>query len=284
MNVFSLVWVIESNTLRSVSVVSLSFVETTNRFQVRWHEKMKHQYQRTPNRSMGVFFDENDLQIAFTYLVKDENDSSTGKTSQMPSRLFLRPWLINLTSPRHTPLWPLRGIKTYHTTTLHVIFSNSRCLKGVSPGRTPDGTSPVGMALRIFGQKIWILILNVPCDDPEDQLVRCFNWSEDRFIYTGNTSCRVARSHWCVCVSNSRLQTRCSWATGMILTLETWDREVFLISRVTVQCCSRPFCWQLQLDRNVAFLHTLSFLYFLRWTVSHVLFIYNCVVFPLSPN
>ena len=33
-------------------------------------------------------------------------------------------------------------------------------------------------------------------------------------------------------VSNSLLQTCCNCATGDILTLETWDRELFLISRV----------------------------------------------------
>ena len=50
-----------------------------------------------------------------------------GKTSFMSSRLSLRTWLTKLTSPRHEPRLPLRGINIYRTTTLRVITSISRC-------------------------------------------------------------------------------------------------------------------------------------------------------------
>ncbi len=39
----------------------------------------------------------------------------------------------------------------------------------------------------------------------------------------------------CARVSNSLLQTRCTWATGDIIPLETWGEEIFLTSRV--YCC-----------------------------------------------
>ena len=37
---------------------------------------MNHQYQWTSNRSLGSFFDEYDLQSAFTYLVRDAHDTT----------------------------------------------------------------------------------------------------------------------------------------------------------------------------------------------------------------
>jgi hypothetical protein len=38
------------------------------------------------------------------------------------------------------------------------------------------------------------------------------------------------------------------------------------------------------IDYSEAFLYALSFLYFLRWSVSHTSFIYRYVIFPLSLN
>ena len=63
-------------------------------------------------------------------------------------------------------------------------------------------------------------------------LVSCSNW------YRGSSSSLETIKWaefaliWCVCPSNSRLQTRCSWATGRIIRLETWGGELFVISRV----------------------------------------------------
>jgi hypothetical protein len=47
---------------------------------------------------------------------------------------------------------------------------------------------------------------------------------------------RTLESTWCDRVSNSLLPTCCSRTTGDILSLVTWDRELFLISRVTIIC------------------------------------------------
>ena len=99
-----------------------------------------------------------------------------------------------------------------------------------------------------------------PCDDPEDQL-KSFQLVVKVCLLQGSRHQveRVEEAICCTRLSNSRLQTRCSWSTGRTTRLGRLKNEKMFPSSNVLDClCFLSVCWQSQFHHNcsVSSMHT----------------------------